>query len=335
MPVPILLAGIAATGLFSAKKAYDASKRNEKARRIAEDAEDIADDARREAQAAKEHAGETLTHLGRRKAEVLTRTMPAFLCAFEQLHHIELSDSQGVQEAERFRLQERDLPRLQELGELAQPLVTDAESAAVKGGVLAFGAYGGVGLFGTASSGAAISGLSGAAATNATLAWFGGGSLAAGGLGVAGGTAVFGGLVAAPIAAIVCMKMDARSRENLARAHENRDRARAMAAQLATVRDLCDGITARSDMFVKLIDGLEAVLLQQTGYLYHILRAAGTDYRTYNMTQKSIVARALSAAGALKAAIDTPILNEDGTLAEASQEQAEAIAQEAVRMLSA
>lgn len=46
---------------------------------------------------------------------------------------------------------------------------------------------------GTASTGTAISALSGAAATNATLAALGGGSLAAGGGGIALGTAVLGG----------------------------------------------------------------------------------------------------------------------------------------------
>ena len=44
--------------------------------------------------------------------------------------------------------------------------------------------------FGTASTGTAISALSGAAATNAALAWLGGGALAAGGGGVAAGNAL-------------------------------------------------------------------------------------------------------------------------------------------------
>lgn len=43
--------------------------------------------------------------------------------------------------------------------------------------------------FGTASTGTAISALSGAAATSAQLAWFGGGALAAGGGGMAAGNA--------------------------------------------------------------------------------------------------------------------------------------------------
>lgn len=57
-------------------------------------------------------------------------------------------------------------------------------------------------MFGTASTGAAISGLSGVAATNATLALLGGGTLAAGGAGMAGGILLLTGVVAAPAAAL-------------------------------------------------------------------------------------------------------------------------------------
>lgn len=51
--------------------------------------------------------------------------------------------------------------------------------------------------FGTASTGAAISSLTGVAATNAALAWLGGGTLAAGGAGIAGGEVLLG--LAGPI----------------------------------------------------------------------------------------------------------------------------------------
>jgi len=54
-----------------------------------------------------------------------------------------------------------------------------------------------VGMIGaTAGTGTAISGLSGAALTNATLAWIGGGTLASGGGGMAAGTAVLAGISA-------------------------------------------------------------------------------------------------------------------------------------------
>ncbi len=59
-------------------------------------------------------------------------------------------------------------------------------------------------VLGTASTGTAISALSGVAATNAALAWLGGGTLAAGGAGMAGGSLVLGmfGPIGAAIAAV-------------------------------------------------------------------------------------------------------------------------------------
>jgi hypothetical protein len=83
--------------------------------------------------------------------------------------------------------------------------VLDAQSLAVGGlkvvGVASAasqGTLGLIGLFGTASTGTAISGLSGVASWNATLAWLGGGSLAAGGGGMALGTVVLGGITVGP-----------------------------------------------------------------------------------------------------------------------------------------
>ncbi|ALO99519.1 hypothetical protein SHL15_8577 [Streptomyces hygroscopicus subsp. limoneus] len=73
---------------------------------------------------------------------------------------------------------------------------------AAAGGAAAYGAFTAAALFGTASTGAAISTLSGVAATNATLALLGGGTLAAGGAGMAGGILLLTGMVAAPAAAL-------------------------------------------------------------------------------------------------------------------------------------
>jgi hypothetical protein len=72
-------------------------------------------------------------------------------------------------------------------------------TGSIAGGTLAVGSWALVTALGSASTGVAISGLSGVAATNATLAWFGGGALAAGGAGMAGGAAVLSGLFAIPL----------------------------------------------------------------------------------------------------------------------------------------
>ena len=83
----------------------------------------------------------------------------------------------------------------------------------VAGGSLAVGSWALVGAVGSASTGAAISGLSGVAATNATMAWFGGGAMAAGGAGMTGGMAVLGGIVAVPLICIASIGTHKKARE--------------------------------------------------------------------------------------------------------------------------
>lgn len=71
--------------------------------------------------------------------------------------------------------------------------VSAGASIAAGAGVVAFAPTAAMGIattFGVASTGTAISALSGAAATNAALAWLGGGALAAGGGGMAAGNAL-------------------------------------------------------------------------------------------------------------------------------------------------
>ncbi|BDA80179.1 hypothetical protein LPTSP3_g31090 [Leptospira kobayashii] len=72
----------------------------------------------------------------------------------------------------------------------------------VSGISTALGTWALVGNFGVASTGTAIGSLSGIAATNAILAWFGGGSIAAGGGGMLIGSFVVGGIIAVPTIAI-------------------------------------------------------------------------------------------------------------------------------------
>lgn len=74
-------------------------------------------------------------------------------------------------------------------------------AGATTGGALSVGSWALVASLGSASTGAAISGLAGAAVTNATLAWFGGGAIAAGGAGMSGGSVVLGLLAIAPVVA--------------------------------------------------------------------------------------------------------------------------------------
>lgn len=101
--------------------------------------------------------------------------------------------SEGTQAA-----QEQLLKNTHAIADVIGASVGGAAAGAAVGGLTAYGTFVAAATFGTASTGAAIGGLSGVAATNATLALLGGGSLAMGGAGIAGGTALLMGIVAAP-----------------------------------------------------------------------------------------------------------------------------------------
>lgn len=81
------------------------------------------------------------------------------------------------------------------------------------GGLAAVGSWTLVSLLGTASTGTAIASLSGIAAHNAILAWFGGGALAAGGGGMAAGTLTLGVIVAVPIVIFSAYKTHSKANE--------------------------------------------------------------------------------------------------------------------------
>lgn len=123
----------------------------------------------------------------------------------------------------------------------------------VKGGFIAVGAaYAAgqstvalVGLFGTASTGAAISGLSGAAAWNATLAWLGGGSLAAGGGGMALGTIVLGGIAVAPALMVGGFVLAGQGEKALTLARRYEAKANTEIAKLDAVEDFSGQVQRR------------------------------------------------------------------------------------------
>ena len=83
--------------------------------------------------------------------------------------------------------------------ELAANILADMTGGLISGLVLRYGAHSVVSTFALASTGAPIAGLYGAAASNATLAWFGGGAIATAGGGMVLGSAILGAFVAFPM----------------------------------------------------------------------------------------------------------------------------------------
>ncbi|AXE39976.1 hypothetical protein [Acidipropionibacterium virtanenii] len=135
---------------------------------------------------------ERIDEFGRLRLTALHETLGKFLVILEALKQknrakeYELLDGIGIGTQAIESMGALDMTVSKTLGATA---ATGALGAAAVLGTPAL-VMGGVTAIGAASTGTAISTLSGAAASNAVLAWLGGGSLAAGGGGVAAGTAV-------------------------------------------------------------------------------------------------------------------------------------------------
>lgn len=315
MPLPFLAwAAIATVGAFGAGKTIGAISDNSKASDINERANDIVSSAKNRITTCKDASGVSLQALGAKKAYVLDNGIKQFLDTFTQIKNVDFRGTPGLEEFARFRIDAQELKNLREMSDFAGSILGGTASGAVAGALTAFGAYSGVMALGAASTGTAIATLSGAAATNATLAFLGGGSLAAGGLGMAGGMAVLGGLVAAPALAVLGLFMGSSASKNLDNARSNLSEAKKFREEMETAATLCNGIRRRSYMFERLLIRLDSLLHDANNGMRQAINTYGTDYRRFSDSAKKVTASAASLAKAVKTILDTPILTEDGKL---------------------
>lgn len=333
MPIPLLfIAAGVGSGLLGIGKGIKAGIDQKDANDTNQAAEHKVGHAKERVNSSRESCGKAIDDLGKRKISILDDSIKTFITEFEKLNHVELSESNGLNELQKLVLDKKSFSDLKEIQGMATTLAGGLATGAMAGALTAFGAYGAAGALATASTGTAIASLSGAAATNATLAFFGGGSLAAGGLGMAGGTAVLGGLVAGPALAVLGFVAGAKASKNLDSANANWAKAKEFEEEMKAAVDLCNGIRRRSAMFNRFLIRLQTIFDPLVYQMSEIIREKGTDFREFSSEEKQCVASAMSLAGAIKAVLDTPILDEAGNLTKESgliikttQEKVEAI----------
>lgn len=187
-----------------------------------------------------------------------------------------------------------------------------AAKALGAGSAASAGAIGLVGMLGTASTGAAIGGLSGVAATNATLAWFGGGALAAGGGGMAAGAVVLGGIAVAPVLLVAGFVVAGKGEKQLteAKAYEA-----AVALKTKDVSALKDGL-GKVDLRINEMKGLLQAINERVQKSFKGLDAATFDRSNVDDMQRLTVT--LQAVKAMNDIMCTPILDKDGKVTNAS-----------------
>ncbi len=327
MPLPLLFISAAvATGAFGAGKTAKAVSDNVKANNINTSANEAVNTARNEVERQREQVSFTLQKLGEEKLFVLQHSVKDFLHTYESIKNIDFRESTGLEEIKNLNIEEKDFEELKELGNFALNVAGGASAGAAGGALTALGAWGAAQTLAAASTGTAISSLSGVAATNATLAFFGGGSLATGGLGIAGGTMVLGGLVAGPALLVMGLITGAKAQEKVEKSLENKAQADEIVESLKTVSFQCSSIRRRASMFYNLLAHIDSLFLPQVWNMEDVVKNEGTDFRMYTPESKKKIAVAAVTAKSVKAVLDTPILKEDGGLTAESEAVEERIA---------
>ncbi len=189
------------------------------AKSITKKAESDYENAQNEVKQSREKTKIALEVYGRSKLEIYDRSIRTFVKEFQRIKGVDLSEIQASDSIAHNTLKVIDIQNVDfKAIDGVKTAIAGGGAGAISGAV----SFGAVGALATASTGTAISTLSGAAATNATLAWLGGGSIAAGGGGVAAGTAILGGLVAIPVLAVAGIIFNSKAKEALENAKANR-----------------------------------------------------------------------------------------------------------------
>lgn len=320
MPIPFLIAAAAvAVGGLGVVGGVVAKETMDDAKSVGAEGEAIIERAERKRDDARKATNEAVNNLGMKKLDILSGSIKVFVENFSKLKNVNFKDSVGMEELRDFTPHSDALGQLKKNSLSALEIGGSLAAGVAGGGVAALGAYGAVSVLGVASTGTAISALSGAAATNATLAWLGGGSLAAGGLGVTGGMAVLGGVVLAPALLIGSFLMYSKAEEALSKAKTYRRKARQFEAECENACSLLAAIQQRADQIVGVLDRLDHMLVRGNGRLVDIIAQKGKDWNAFSKEDKKVVASVAMTAKTLKVIMDTPLLHEDGSLAEESQ----------------
>ncbi len=217
--LPILIGGAILSALAGGVMAVDGISKLEEAEDIVKNAEKRYNAKKEETEKKQKELEDTLARLGNLKYSILKKDFKRFISFAERVKRKVKIKETFVDDI--VKLSTDIEIKTAKIEEFIEKAVLERVPTSVAAGVLSL--YGALAIgeaVGVASTGTAISSLSGAAFTNALLAWFGGGAIAAGGGGIALGTAVLGGLALAPAILVGGAVLSSKGEEALTEAKE-------------------------------------------------------------------------------------------------------------------
>ena len=319
MPLPLILIGAAVgAGLWGVKKHFDAKSALDAAESDNEAARKKFDSAQYSLEKCREKTQSEMESLGRQKMQLYDEALIPFVETFKQIKNVDSEELKARFDS--LELHDGGILEISEATIRMGEVIGGTAGALGSGALAGLAAYGSVGALASASTGTAISGLSGAAATNATLAWLGGGSLAAGGLGMTVGWVVLGGIVAAPVLLVGGLMMASKAEEAKENARSNQLKAQAAAEDMEAAGVAALAIGRKANEIRKVLRRLQEDYLDGDLSDLQDLVSTNADYRTYNDPQKKLVGRTVSLAVTTMNLAEAPLLEEDGSITKAIRE---------------
>jgi hypothetical protein len=314
MPLPLIVpVVIGIAGVFGAGAAAVGASDMSDAKKIASNADSIKRDSENQLENEKKKTNELLEQYGSKKIQAFENNIQSFLLLFNQIKNVQFDST----DLEHRSIDDIKL-MVEELTHSCNTLAgiaTGLASGATGGALAAFGAYSGTMLLASAGTGTAISSLSGVAATNATLAWLGGGTLASGGLGVAGGTMVLGALVAGPALLIFGSVFMAKASKALDDANSNMEKAKTYQMEVEGVCQKLRMIQKATCLASDILSKLRTRTRKANTRMSEIIESSGSDYQAYSEHERRDILKAVKYTQLLKSVMDTAIIDENGALA--------------------
>lgn len=285
-----------------------------------EEADLLKADIEKTNEAMREDLNEALEEFGKYRLEALSTTVGRFLDCLEKMNQ-----RSKVKEYEFLTGIDLTIEEIKEMESVDMKASDALRTLAVSGGFAAIGIVGtpmavtgAVTAMCAASTGTAISSLSGAAASNAVLAWLGGGTIASGGGGVAAGTLVLGAATATATVGLAVIAAGTLASRFYAKKNTEAEaylaEVKVWAEQVQAGWTVLSGVKKRIDELHDLTEKLEIRTICELEELEKVIHVFDSDNQAHvkQFQQCAILAKSMSELA------QTPLLDDDGNLSEQS-----------------
>ena len=252
--------------------------------------------------------------LGKIKSEVIHSSLSEFIAFHEQIQHFSFEYDTFSSKEMDFSVTKKSFHDFKTTIVSYKKIFKDGVVGVAGGLATASAVYGGVGLFGVASTGTAIGALHGVAASNAILAWLGGGAIAVGGGGIALGTVVLGSIITIPAIAYMVYKGKFDFSNKKEEVEQYYQEAVEYAKNVDDAIETFQAVETLIKNVMQLINNYNILCLQTNKQTLNILNHVGNNFKKYSDEQKALIVHNVTIAQRLTSLINLSLMTEEGVI---------------------